>query len=113
MSALITDDAIEAALLHLSTSSEQEAAARATREKMDFIRKRERSMNILKATSQPNALMREAWAEVQANYVDACNKYVEAIERDEFLRSKRNTAIVIIDAWRTEQSSLRAGKDFR
>lgn len=110
---LITDDMVQNSLLHLAVASEHEAAARAMRERLDFERKRIRATNILNATHMPNASMREAWAETQPNYAAATDKYCDAIEKDELLRSKRNTCIVIIDAWRTQNANDRAGKDFR
>lgn len=110
---LITDEMVQDALLHLAVSSEHEASARAMRERLDFERKRIRATNILNATHQPNATMREAWAETQTNYTAATAKYCDAIEQDELMRSKRNTAIVVIDAWRTQNANDRASKDFR
>ena len=110
---LITDDMVQDALNHLALSSEGEASARAMRERLDFDRKQVRSANVLQAHHMSSATMREAWAETQSNYIEACTRFCDAIERDELMRSKRNTCIVIIDAWRTQNANERAGKDFR
>lgn len=113
MTKLISDEMVEDALRHLAVSSEEEASARAMRERLDFDRKQIRAANILKAVHMSSAAMREAWAETQDNYIEATSRFCDAVEKDELLRSKRNTCVVIIEAWRTQNANERAGRDFR
>ena len=57
--------------------------------------------------------MREAWAESHKDYIAACEDEVKAVEEDEWHRSQRNKADTVIEAWRTEQASHRAGNKFQ
>lgn len=112
MSRLISDDKIEAALHFLATSSEDIAAARAMRLRSEFRRKRVRAELIRKA-NESNAQLRDAWAESHPDYAEACENECLAVEKDEFLRDRRNGADAILEAWRSEGASLRAGSNFR
>lgn len=109
---LIADEAIEEALNYLSTSSEMAAAARASRLRAEFERKRIRSQLILQSNEKTLGL-REAWAECHQSYADACEKEIIAVEHDEYYRNKRNACDAIIEAWRTESSNNRAGSSFK
>ena len=112
MGKLITDDMIEAALGFLATASESTAASRAMRLRKEFARKRIRASLILSAP-HTSAGLREAWAESHVDYERACNEEADALQQDEYNRSERNKADSILEAWRTEQASLRAGTSFR
>lgn len=112
MSRLISDDKIEAALQFLATTSEDIAAARAMRLRCEFRRKRTRAELIRKA-NESNAQMRDAWAESHPDYAAACEAECLAVERDEFLRDRRNGADAVIEAWRSEQANARAGGNLR
>jgi len=112
MSRLISDDKIEAALTFLATSSEDIAAARAQRLRAEFRRKRVRA-DLIRKANEPNAQMREAWAESHPEYEKACEDECLAVERDEFLRDRRNGADSVVSAWQTEQATARAGSSFR
>jgi hypothetical protein len=57
--------------------------------------------------------MREAWAEAHDLYAEVCEAEALAVEADEFHRNERNKADSIIEAWRTESASQRAGSNFR
>lgn len=109
---LISDDKVEAALDFLATSSEDIAVARAQRLRAEFARKRTRAELIRKA-NEATAQAREAWAESHPDYAKACEAECEAVERDEYLRDRRNGADVIIEAWRTQNANQRAGNQFR
>lgn len=112
MSKLITDEMLEAALDYLATASDHIASARASRLRAEFKRKRVRAKLILQS-NQPNALMREAWAEAHEVYYEACEEEAKAVEADEKAREERNKANTIIEAWRTENANRRAGDQFR
>jgi hypothetical protein len=109
---LISDEKVEAALDFLATSSDEIAAARAQRLRAEFKRKRIRAELIRKA-NESTVGAREAWAESHPEYAAACEEECLAVERDEYLRDRRNGADVILDAWRTQQANARSGSQFR
>lgn len=112
MGKLITDDMIEAALNFLATASEATAASRAQRLRKEFARKRVRA-SLIMLSSHTTANLREAWAESHPDYERACEEEADALEQEEYYRSERNKADSIIEAWRTEQASQRAGTSFK
>jgi hypothetical protein len=109
---LISDQWIEEALQYLATATDQTAAARAQRVRAEFTRKQTRAMLMLKSP-ESSAAMREAWAESHNDYKEACEQEAQAVEADEWHRSQRNKCDTIIEAWRTEQASHRAGSKFQ
>lgn len=109
---LISDQAIEEALNYLATSVEITAAARANRIRKEFVRKQTRAMLILRSP-ESSAAMREAWAESHVDYKAVCEQEAQAVEADEWHRAKRNQCDMVIEAWRTEQASHRAGNKFQ
>ena len=109
---LISDQWIEEALQYLATATDQTAAARAQRVRAEFNRKQTRAMLMLKSP-ESSAAMREAWAESHNDYKEACEQEAQAVEADEWHRSQRNKCDTIIEAWRTEQASHRAGNKFQ
>lgn len=110
--ALITEERIEAALHFLATTSEDIAAARAQRLRAEFRRKRVKA-ELLRKANESNAQLREAWAESHPDYAQACEDECDAVQRDEFLRDRRNGADSVVSAWQTEQATARAGATFR
>ena len=109
---LITDEWIEQALEYLANASELTAAARGQRVRAEFTRKQVRARLML-MSPESSAAMREAWAECHADYIAACEDEAKAVEADEWHRSQRNKADTVIEAWRTEQASHRAGGKFQ
>lgn len=112
MSRLVTDEMMEEALNYLATSSEIIASARARRLRAEFKRKRVRAKLILES-NQTSAIAREAWAEAHPLYNEACEEEVRAVEADELARADRNKADTIIETYRTEEATRRAGSQFR
>jgi len=112
LSRLVTDEMVEEALNYLSVSSDHIAAARAMRLRAEFKRKRVRAKLILES-NQSSAIAREAWAEAHALYHEACEEEVRAVEADELARADRNKADTIIETYRTEEATRRAGQSFR
>lgn len=110
--ALITDNMVETALRTLATTAKETAAARAIRLRAEFRRKRVRAQLLLRSGERTSEA-RSAWAESQDDYERACQAEVDAVENDERLRAERSDAAIIIEAWRTEQASNRAGSNFR
>lgn len=103
---------VETALDYLATNDEAAAAARAQRVRAEHERKRVRARLIL-ASDEKTAGLREAWAEAHADYGAACEAEALAVEEDELHRNRRNKADAIIEFWRTQEATRRAGKDFR
>ena len=112
MSRLVTDEMVEEALNYLALSSAQIASARANRIRAEFKRKRIRAKLILES-NQPSATTREAWAEAHPLYHEACEEEVKAVEIDEYARAERNKADTIIETFRTEEATRRAGSGFK
>ena len=112
MTRLVTDAMVEEALNYLSVSSDHIAAARAMRLRAEFKRKRVRAKLILES-NQPSAITREAWAEAHSLYHEACEEEVRAVEADEYARAERNKADTIIETYRTEEATRRAGSQLR
>jgi hypothetical protein len=109
---LIKDEWIEEALGYLATSSEATAEARARRVRAEFNRKRTKA-NLILRSPESSVAMRDAWAESHSDYSIACEEEVAAINDDEWHRAQRNKCDTIIEAWRTEQASHRAGSKFQ
>ena len=109
---LISDEWIEEALNYLATASDKTAAARANRVRAEFNRKQVRAKLVL-SSPESSVAMRDAWAESHRDYIAACDEEVAAIEADEWHRSQRNKCDAIVEAWRTEQASHRAGSKFQ
>jgi hypothetical protein len=103
---------VEEALNYLATSSNHIAAARAMRLRAEFKRRRVRAKLILES-NQPSATAREAWAEAHSLYHEACEEEVRAVEADEHARAERNKADTIIETYRTEEATRRAGSQLR
>ena len=112
MTRLVTDTMVEEALNYLATSSDHIAAARAMRLRAEFKRKRVRAKLILES-NQSSATAREAWAEAHSVYYEACEEEVRAVEEDERARADRNRADTILEVYRTEEATHRAGQNFR
>ena len=112
MTRLVTDEMVEEALNYLATSSDHIAAARAMRLRAEFKRKRVRAKLILDS-NQSSAVAREAWAEAHPLYHEACEEEVRAVEADEHARAERNKAETIIETYRTEEATRRAGSSLR
>jgi hypothetical protein len=109
---LITHEMVEQALHVLSTTAEQTAAARAIRLRAEFRRKRVRA-RLIAESNEKSAAARDAYAEASDAYAIACEEEAKAVEQDEFLRASRNDAAVILESWRTEEASHRAGASFK
>ena len=103
---------VEEALNYLAASSDHIAAARAMRLRAEFKRKRVRAKLILDS-NQSSAVAREAWAEAHPLYHEACEEEVRAVEADEHARAEGNKAETIIETYRTEEATRRAGQQFK
>jgi hypothetical protein len=109
---MISDDKLEAALSYLAETDCEAAGARAQRLRAEFARERIRARLTLES-GEGSDTRRRAWAETQPEYAVACETEVQAVQDDEFFRNKRNTANVIVEAWRSENANRRAGSSFK
>ena len=106
MKILVTDEMVEAAFDWLKNNAANAAQAKASRIRAEYRVKQEKAQVFLDA--EGTVAEREAKA-MASDAVDECIDYeIEAIERDEFFRNQKEKCIAIIEAWRTEQSNLRA-----
>lgn len=109
---IVSDDMVEAALRYLSENTAATAKAKADRVMAEHNRKVVRAKLILDAPDGPMT-MKEAWAEAHNNYSIACMNEAESVKADEYHRAARAKAEAIIEAWRTEQSNIRAAERVR
>lgn len=109
---IVTDDMVEAALRYLSENTSATAKAKAARVMAEHERKTTRARLFLAAPEGPIA-SKEAWAEAHEDYDAACCREADAVQADEYHRAARAKAEAIIEAWRTEQSNIRAAERVR
>ena len=103
---LINEDMISAAFDWLHDNSRAAAKAKADRIRAEHRTKQVRAQVFLE--SEGTVAERESKALASNRYDEAIDAEITAVENDEFHRNQRNKAEAIIEAWRTEQSGLRA-----
>lgn len=111
MARLVSNDMVSDALQYLAEHIEPAAAAKAERIKAEYARRKVRA-RIMLETDGPMAI-REATAETSDEYEQACEREAEAARVDELHRLNRMKADAIIESWRTESATVRAGQNFR
>lgn len=104
---LITDKMVHAAFDWLKENSGTAAAARANRIRAEHNTKKVKGKCFLEAEGS-NIAERDARALQSPSLDEAIDAEAEAVRVDEWHRNQRNKAEAIIEAWRTEQSNLRA-----
>lgn len=105
--ALVSDRMVEMAFDWLRENAAPAAAAKAERIKAEHNVKRVKARLFLEAQGSSIA-ERDAWALCHDDYGAACDREAKAVEQDEWHRLQRGKAEALIDAWRTEQSNMRA-----
>lgn len=98
---------VEAAFDWLKDNAGAAAAAKAERIRAEYATKQAKARLFLEC-GESSVAAKEAWAIIQPEYDKAVEREAEAVEIDEFHRNQRSKAEAIIEAWRTEQASLRA-----
>ena len=104
---MIAEADIEKAVEYLRTSAQDAAEARANMKYLGEFLKSKRSQLKLKQVGLSNAAAEDA-ALADSAYLEVLDGYKVAVERDAFFGFKREAASALIDAWRTQQSTLRA-----
>jgi hypothetical protein len=108
---LLKDEAVQAAFDWLRENSDAAAAARAIALRREYQVKQVYSKLFLQASGPVEA--RKALACSHEAYIEACNNHADAEGRLEAYRDARNKAMLIIEAWRTQQSTDRSTRSLR
>lgn len=103
---LVADELVQRAFDWLIENSETSAQAKAARIRAEHALKRVKAQQFL--SNKGTIAERDAKAIASQEYDDAVEAECAAVETDEFHKNQRNKAIAIIEAWRTEQSNMRA-----
>lgn len=104
---MIAEKDIDAALGYLRNSAEEAATARANMKYLAEFLKSKRAQLKVGQTGLSNAAAEDA-ALADPAYLEVLDGYRVAVEMDSRHQFKREAAIALIDAWRTQQSNLRA-----
>jgi len=102
---LVTDKMVQNAFDYLTEAASKAAVARAMRIKAEYRLKQTKAKLMMEM--QGAIALREAQAEIHPDYSKALGVLIEAVEQDELHRHRKDTAIAIIEAWRTEQANHR------
>jgi hypothetical protein len=106
MIAFIKEQWVHDAFDYLRDESDAAAAARGNLARAEFYRKKRRAELIL-TSDQRTQDLRIAYAECHPDYEELCLKAAAAEEEVEKHKNSRSRAEAIIDAWRTEQATMR------
>lgn len=105
---MIPETDVEKAVEYLRTSAREAAQARAEAKYLDkYLPKLKAKLKLDAPVGMSNAAAEDA-ALASPEYQTALDGYKAAIEEDAFHTFKREAAVTMIDAWRTQQSNLRA-----
>lgn len=104
---MIPESEVEKAVDFLRTSAQEAAEARASVKYLAEFLKVKRAQ-IANAMNAKSAAAAESMALADPAYIEVLNGYRVAVEKDAFHGFKREAAVAMIDAWRTQQSSARA-----
>ena len=102
---MITNEMVDKALETIQ-NPEDAAAARANRLKLEYMLKHTKAMIMMGYKNIPvSAQERNAYNDKR--YVQAIEDLCKAVYKDELQKGYREAATTTIDAWRTQQASLR------
>ena len=104
---MIPEEKVEQAVAYLRTSAEAAAQARADEIYLSEWLKTVRAEVKVKQAGLSNAAADDV-ALSSPEYLEALAAYREAVKNNSLHRFKREAASALIEAWRTEQASLRA-----
>jgi len=102
---MFDESKVEAAVTFLHEEAHKAATARAERIKCEHMLKHIKALEMNKSEGSVSAQERDAYA--SGRYKEAIETLREAVIADEVLRAKREAALALIDAWRTEQANSR------
>lgn len=104
---MIPEADIERAVDYLRASAKEAAQARAQVKYLAEFLKTKRAQIKVAQAGMSNAAAEDA-ALANPAYIEILEGYKVAVEQDAFHQFKREAAVAMIDAWRTQQSNLRA-----
>jgi predicted outer membrane protein len=105
---LIPEADIEKAVSYLRESAKDAAQARAQMKYLtEFLKAKRAKLKTGLGAGVSNAAA-EDMALAHPEYLELLEGYRTAVEQDAFHGFKREAAVAMIDAWRTQQSNLRA-----
>lgn len=103
---MISENDVEKAVDYLRSNALEAAQARANVRYLDaFLKTQKASLKLASNASSNAAAEDEALASPQ--YRDALQGYKEAVEKDALHMFKREAAIAMIDAWRSQSANAR------
>lgn len=102
---MFDENKVESAVTFLHEEAIEAATARAERIKCEHMLKHIKALEMNKSEGSVSAQERDAYA--SDKYKEAIDTLREAVIADEVLRAKREAALALIDAWRTEQANTR------
>lgn len=104
---MIAENEVERAIDYLRTSASEAAQARANVKYLTEFLKTKRAQLKVAQVGMSNAAAEDA-ALADPTYVELLDGYKESVRQDAFHSFKREAAVAMIDAWRTQQSNARA-----
>lgn len=104
----ITDERLTLALQYLATTDSEYGELRAEVERSEYMVKTQRSFAFLAADG--NNEERKAHADTDPKVLEAQERHVGAISQFEKVRAKRQTEAILIETWRSQESSRRQGQ---
>ncbi len=104
---MVPEEKVETALDFLRSNAAESATAKATAVYMREWIKTVKAKCALKSVGLSSAAA-ETKALVDPEYLASLQALKEAVEADAFFSFKREAASAVIEAWRTEQATLRA-----
>ena len=105
---MIPESKIDAALAHLQNKADEAAQARANVKYLaEFLKSKRAQLKLAQKPGTSNA-DREDAAYADASYIEVLEGYKAAVELDAWHSFKREAAIALIDAWRSQQANQRA-----
>lgn len=106
---MISENDIDKALDYLRNSAVEAAQARANvRHLSEFLESKAAAVAKDLLAGGQSAAAAKLVAKADPSYVDLLDGYKVAVEQDAKHTLKREAAVTLIDAWRTQQSTLRA-----
>lgn len=113
---LIDDESVEKALDFLASTDTECANAKAKMKGLDYQRNTVRSIAMIEAEDDAmkkgeklSVSRKESLAYISKRYQEYLEEFQKAVADYEILNNQRNTAIGMIEVWRSEQANRRRG----
>ncbi len=106
---LITEDRLQKSLTYIAETDEQHATAKALMKGLEKQEKTVKAKLFIEANGKGGVAEREAIVYASPEYKEWIGKYEDSIVDYEILNNKRLREILIIDVWRSLNSSRNKG----